>query len=33
MVINYDNAAGKEENVSTRDWLLPGLQYAGLLSW
>jgi len=31
MVINYDNAAGKEDNVSTRDWLVPGLQYAGVL--
>ena len=31
MVINYDNAAGKEENVSTNDWLVPGLQYAGVL--
>jgi hypothetical protein len=31
MVINYDNAAGKEENVTTNDWLVPGLQYAGVL--
>lgn len=31
MVINYRNASGKEENTSTQSWLVPGMQYAGVI--
>ena len=32
MVVNYRDAAGSEQNVSTNDWLVPGIQYAGDLA-